>query len=47
MCGEVLRLSIRETRETIPGSGQPAVRVTREWICPECDYFEEAESDEQ
>jgi C4-type Zn-finger protein len=47
LCGETMRLSVREVRDTIPGSGQPAVRLTREWICPECDYFEEAEAGEE
>lgn len=41
-----MRLSVREIRESIPGHGPGALRVTREWICPECDYFEEAESGE-
>ena len=39
-----MRLNVREVRDTMPGSGQSAVRVTREWICPECDYCEEAEA---
>ena len=43
LCGETMRLSVREIRDTIPGSSEPAVRVAREWICPECDYFEEVE----
>ena len=45
MCGETMRLSVRE----VPGDvqGQSVVRVVREWICPECDYFEEADLDEQ
>ena len=47
LCGETMRLSVREVRDTIPGSGPSAVRVTREWICPECDYFEEAEAGEE
>jgi C4-type Zn-finger protein len=45
LCGETMRLSVREVRYTVPGGGQ-ATRVTREWICPECDYFEEAEAGE-
>jgi acetone carboxylase gamma subunit len=24
-----------------------AVKLLREWICPECDYFEEAEAGEE
>ena len=47
LCGETMRLSVREVRDTIPGSGPSAVRATREWICPECDYFEEAEAGEE
>jgi acetone carboxylase gamma subunit len=45
MCGTSMRLDVREIRDTIPG-GQTKVRVMREWICPECDYFEEAETGE-
>ena len=39
LCGTKMRLSVRE----VQGFGG-AVQVVREWICPECDYFEEAES---
>ena len=46
MCGETMRLSEREIRDAIPGSGKPAVRILREWICPECDHFEELEPGE-
>jgi acetone carboxylase gamma subunit len=46
MCGETMRLSTREVQDAIPGAGQSSVHVTREWICPECDYFEEAEAGE-
>ena len=46
MCGETMRLSVREIQYRIPGVSQTAVRTTREWICPECDYFEEAEAGE-
>ena len=45
LCGETMRLEVREIREAIPGS-EAAVRTRREWICPECDYFEEAEAGE-
>ena len=39
LCGTQMRLSVREIH-ALDG----AVQVVREWICPECDYFEEAES---
>ncbi len=45
MCGEVMRLSVREVPSDV--LGESTVRVVREWICPECDYFEEADADEQ
>ncbi len=45
-CGENMRLSIREIPERVPGVGQATVRVAREWICPDCDYFEDAEPEE-
>jgi hypothetical protein len=47
LCGETMRLSVREIQDAIPGSAESATRVTREWICPECDYFEEAETGEE
>jgi YgiT-type zinc finger domain-containing protein len=46
MCGELMRLSVRDVPESIPGHGQNTTRQMREWICPECDYFEEAEAGE-
>ena len=41
-CGEFMRLSLREEIRHIPGSSQVLKTPIREWICPECDYFEEA-----
>ena len=41
-----MRLSVRDIEDRVPGVSQPARRVTREWICPECDYFEEVEAGE-
>lgn len=40
-----MRLDVRDVREEAPGR-QAVVRHVREWICPECDYFEEAETGE-
>ena len=45
MCGETMRLSEREIEERVPGDPRPSVRRVREWICPECDYFEEVDSE--
>ena len=41
-----MHLVAHEVSDAIPGQGQSAVRVVREWICRECDYFEEAEAGE-
>jgi acetone carboxylase gamma subunit len=38
LCEESMRLSEREVQER-----NGTTRLVREWICPECDYFEEAE----
>jgi acetone carboxylase gamma subunit len=46
LCGEKMRLYAREVRDDAPGKGSGVVRQVREWICPECDYFEEAEAGE-
>jgi acetone carboxylase gamma subunit len=46
MCGETMRLSVRDVETAIPGQSRAAARRIREWICPECDYFEEAEAGE-
>jgi acetone carboxylase gamma subunit len=39
-----MRLSVRDVPGPAVNAG--AVRVVREWICPECDYFEDAEPGE-
>jgi transposase len=47
MCGETMRLSVRDVEELVPNRSQPTSRTVREWVCPECDYFEEAETGEE
>ncbi len=42
-CGEFMRLSVREEIRQIPGTSQVLKMPIREWICPECDYYEEAD----
>jgi hypothetical protein len=43
MCAEFMRLVIRETVSRLPGTQQEVKTAIREWVCPECDYFEEDE----
>ena len=38
-----MRLVTRERSDTIPGTRQTVKRDVREWVCPDCDYFEEPE----
>ena len=47
MCGESMRIETREQVDRLPGSHTVRTRVLREWVCPECDYFEEADDDEE
>ena len=43
MCGEHMRLLTREQIVRVPGSRETRAKRVAEWVCPECDYFEEAE----
>jgi hypothetical protein len=43
MCGEAMRLTARQVTERAPGTSQTTPATTREWVCPECDYFEDAD----
>ena len=46
LCGETMRLTVREVTDRVPGTAQTSTRQGREWVCAECDYWEEAEDDE-
>jgi hypothetical protein len=43
LCGETMQLRERETTDRVPGTTQMRTSTYREWVCPECDYFEEVE----
>jgi len=40
-----MRMRRNETEIQIPGNPQPTKKLSVEWICPDCDYFEEAEDE--
>lgn len=40
-----MRLVERQTIVRVPGNPKPTTRTAHEWICPDCDYFEEAEQE--
>jgi hypothetical protein len=43
LCGGVMRLRQGEIITRVPGDPAPATRPQREWVCPDCDNFEEAD----
>jgi YgiT-type zinc finger domain-containing protein len=45
LCGERMRQKKREEVTIIPGTSEVKTRKVAEWICPDCDYFEEVEED--
>lgn len=41
-----MRLTEKETVVRVPGNPTPSTTRSREWVCPDCDYFEEADTEE-
>jgi YgiT-type zinc finger domain-containing protein len=46
LCGGTMKLRENKTTVHVPGNPNATTRTTREWVCPDCDYFEEAEEAE-
>ena len=44
MCGETMHLRETEVTYRVPGTTQTKTTKGPEWVCPECDYFEDAET---
>jgi hypothetical protein len=38
-----MRIKRTEHEVHVPGSPRPTKRISTEWICPECEHFEEAD----
>ena len=38
-----MRLHTREQTDRVPGTSEVRVKAVREWICRECDHFEDAD----
>ncbi len=47
LCGQDMRLHVRSATDLVPGSGQTSTRTVYEWVCPECDNWEEADEVER
>ncbi|MGC4082622.1 MAG: hypothetical protein QM736_11055 [Vicinamibacterales bacterium] len=45
MCGGTMQLKQTTSVSHIPGYSDPSPKTTMEWVCPDCDYFEEAEGE--
>ncbi|HVG54381.1 MAG TPA: hypothetical protein VM846_08140 [Vicinamibacterales bacterium] len=41
MCGETMRIREQQITDRVPGTPQTQTSRQREWVCPECDYFED------
>ena len=45
LCGETMRRKELEIVDLIPGTSEGKRRKVSEWVCPECDYFEEIQKE--
>jgi hypothetical protein len=45
LCTGSMRLRITEQTLRVPGNPKDTVRQIREWVCPDCDYFEDADEE--
>jgi hypothetical protein len=43
MCGEIMRMREQQITHRVPGTSQTRTTHQREWVCPDCDYFEDVE----
>jgi hypothetical protein len=46
MCAEPMQLRESQVTDRLPGTLQMKTAKTVEWVCPECDYFEDAEAED-
>jgi len=45
MCGGSMQLKRTQSETHVPGNPQPTTARSTEWVCPDCDYFEEADEE--
>ena len=45
LCGGTMRRRVSTSVTRIPGFGDAPAKTTEEWVCPDCDYFEDAAED--
>jgi hypothetical protein len=47
LCAGTMRLRSTEQVVHVPGNPTNTTRQLREWVCPDCDYFEDAEEEDE
>jgi transposase len=45
LCGGTMQLQAGAVTVLIPGNPKPTVKPRREWVCPDCDHFEDADEE--
>ena len=45
-CGETMQIHEGEITDRIPGTAQTTTQKYGEWVCPECEYFEDVEPED-
>lgn len=45
MCGGAMHIKEGQAVTQVPGNPKPTISPTREWVCPECEYFEDADEE--
>ena len=42
LCGEMMEIKDTQSSTQIPGNPKPTILIVHEWVCADCEYFEEA-----
>ena len=45
LCGSTMRVKVRDIVVQVPGNPRPTTTHSSEWVCPECDYFEDVDEE--
>jgi hypothetical protein len=45
LCGGTMQLRHRTIVTQVPGNPKPTERLEQEWVCADCDYFEDADEE--
>jgi len=45
LCGGTMKIKESQTVTRVPGNPTATTHTTREWVCADCDYFEDADEE--